>query len=166
MALRAPKKKASSVGALKAALASVAKRPSTLEKLCGRKTLSASQAATAQRLMERAQPMPSAGRASMALVVNDFAAAEDWQLSVARGEEVAVLDKLDDGWDYDDADLEAAFAYLDLLIHGDPFSTGPAPPRFNELCASSSEFAARVKAHADDSRRRASDDEDPLGDLG
>ena len=68
--------------------------------------------------------------------------------------------------DYDDADLEAAFAYLDLLIHGDPFSTGPAPPRFNELCASSSEFAARVKAHADDSRRRASDDEDPLGDLG
>ncbi|KAH8095192.1 hypothetical protein JL720_2471 [Aureococcus anophagefferens] len=131
MALRAPKKKASSVGALKAALASVAKRPSTLEKLCGRKTLSASQAATAQRLMERAQPMPSAGRA-----------------------------------DYDDADLEAAFAYLDLLIHGDPFSTGPAPPRFNELCASSSEFAARVKAHADDSRRRASDDENPLGDLG
>ena len=68
--------------------------------------------------------------------------------------------------DYDDADLEAAFAYLDLLIHGDPFSTGPAPPRFNELCASSSEFAARVKAHADDSRRRASDDEDPVGDLG
>ena len=68
--------------------------------------------------------------------------------------------------DYDDADLEAAFAYVDLLIRGDPFSTGPAPPRFNELCASSSEFAARVKAHADDSRRRASDDEDPLGDLG
>ena len=77
MALRAPKKKASSLGALKAALASVAKRPSTLEKLCGRKTLSASQAATAQRLMERAQPMPCAGRASMALVVNDFAAKEE-----------------------------------------------------------------------------------------
>ena len=40
-----------------------------------------------------------------------------------------------------------AYAYLDGMA-ADPRSAGPAPPRFNALCASSPEFAARIKAHA------------------
>ena len=49
--------------------------------------------------------------------------------------------------DYDASDLAAAYAYLDGMA-ADPRSAGPAPPRFNALCASSPEFAARIKAHA------------------
>ena len=267
MALRSQEtKKKSSMGALKAALSSVARRPSKLQSLCARKTLSAAEADDARVLMETAQPMPAKGRPRRALILHDFEAEHDWQISVARSEEVAVLDKLDDGWwlvdkscgkgrgpfglvpgnhccwklheddgvavaaaagapaspspaapppeaaaprpapalpprptaaadeppgsgvrmptaaaaagaapppppaqpsseggaDYSDDDLASAFAYLDLLIHGDPFSTGPAPSRFNELCATSPEFAERVKAHADESRRRSADVDDPL----
>ena len=62
----------------------------------------------------------------------------------------------------DEEDLADALAYIARLVKGDPFSTGPAPARFNELCASSPDFAAKVKSHAE-SQQRSSAAMDPLG---